>query len=79
MFTIEMDFDEVLITLLDPEGKEEDVAVMIFDDIVYIRQWCDDLNKFSVIAMTPSQFQQLQHAYQLPEGVYVIENKRSEI
>ena len=79
MFTIEMDFDEVLITLLDPEGKEEDVAVMIFDDIVYLRQWSEDLNKFSVIPMTPAQFQQLQHAFQLPEGAYIIDNKRNEL
>ena len=39
MFTIEMDHDEITITLLDDGGNYADVIINSFDDIVYIRQF----------------------------------------
>ena len=39
MFTIEMDHDEITITLLDDTGGYADVIINSFDDIVYIRQF----------------------------------------
>ena len=38
MFTIEMDWDETAITILDPDGEYEDLQVIAYDDIVYMRQ-----------------------------------------
>ena len=63
MFTIEMDMEENLITLLDPEGKEEDVQFILYEDVVYIRQWCEETQRFSVIGLSPVQFQQLAHSF----------------
>lgn len=75
MFTIEMDMEETLITLLDPEGKEEDVQFILYEDVVYIRQWCEETQRFSVIGLSPVQFQQLAHSFDLPEGTYKLEKK----
>lgn len=73
MFTIEMDWDETAITLLDPEGKEEDLEVLMYDDIIYIRQWDEDINRFRMLTASPHQFMQLMHAFKLPEGAYKID------
>lgn len=73
MFTIEMDWDETAITLLDPEGKEEDLQVIMYDDIIYMRQWDEDIHRFRLLTATPAQFMQLMHAFKLPEGAYVLD------
>jgi hypothetical protein len=38
MFTIEMDWDETAVQVLDQTGEYEDVEYILYDDIVYIRQ-----------------------------------------
>lgn len=73
MFTVEMDWDETAITLLDPEGKEEDLQVLMYDDIIYLRQWDEDINRFRLISASPKQFMQLMHAFKLPEGAYALD------
>lgn len=70
MFTTEFDHDEVLITLLDDDAFCEDVQFIIFDDIVYIRQWDEDFDRFNVIVMSPQMFDQFRAALNLPEGSY---------
>jgi len=55
MFTIEMDWDETAITVLDQTGENEDVQFLIYDDVAYIRQFDNDTNRFSVITMSPDQ------------------------
>ena len=75
MFTIEMDMEETLITLLDPEGKEEDVQFILYEDITYIRQWHEESQSHSLIGLTPTQFQQLPYSFDLPEGTYRLEKK----
>lgn len=82
MFTIEMDHDETLITVLDEEGTYEDVHFIIFDDIIYIRQWNEDTEFFETIAMSPEMFDEFRESLNLPEGTYrtriKIVDKRSE-
>jgi hypothetical protein len=75
MFTIEMDWDETAITILDKAGNYEDVQFIIFDDIVYIRQWDDDFNRFNVIAMSPDMFDDFRTALNLPSGIYTTVTK----
>ena len=70
MFTIEMDHDETLVTLLDDRSNYEDVQFMIFDDIVYIRQWNDELDQFETIVMSPEMFDEFHKALNLPVGSY---------
>jgi hypothetical protein len=78
MFSVEFDHDEFLITVLDDSGNFEDVSVYIYDDIVYIRQWCEDNQNFDLIQMTPEMFDQIMTAMKTPEGVYKVKYKFSE-
>jgi len=75
MFTVEMDWDETAITILDQEGNYEDVQFIVFDDIVYVRQWDEDLERFNTIAMSPDMFDEFRVALNLPEGSYMTVKK----
>ena len=70
MFTTEIDHDEILITILDETDYHEDVQFVIFDDIVYIRQWSEELELFETVAMSPDMFDEFRKALNLPEGAY---------
>lgn len=72
MFTIEMEWDETAITLLDPDGKQEDLQIFMYEDIIYLRQWDEDINRFRLITCSPKQFMQLMAAFKLPEGSYIL-------
>ena len=74
MFTIENDMDETLITILNDLGGE-DVSVLIYDDLVYIRQWNEKIQFFDVITMTATMYYKLMKAWTLPEGTYTLEVK----
>ena len=43
MFTIEHDHDETVTTVLDNDGKYEDLQLIIGDKSVYIRQYRPDI------------------------------------
>ena len=70
MFTIEMEHDETTVTILDDYGYNEDVQFSIFDDVVYIRQWNDELGCAETIALSPQMFDEFCKALNLPEGAY---------
>ena len=69
VLTVEMDHDETMITLMDTTSFYEDVQFIIYDDIVYIRQFDDD--NMTLIEMSPNMFDSLIAAMNLPEGAYV--------
>ena len=75
MFTIEMDHDEVGITILDQDGNYEDVQFIVYDDIVCIRQWNEEEEEFSMIAMSPDMFDEFRQALDLPSGAYMMKEK----
>lgn len=70
MFTTEMDHDEISITVLDDAGNYEDVNYLIYDDIVYIRQWDEELQRHNLIAMSPCMFSEFLSAMKTSEGAY---------
>ena len=72
MFTVEMEWDEVAITILDDNGVQEDVGVFLYDDMVYIRQWNEKNNKFEVITLAPNMWEQLVDS---SSGAYLYTNK----
>jgi len=72
MFTVEFDHDDVEIVIVDDEGNYEDLKIDSFDDIVYIRQWNEDLNRFSSIAISSRMWDELISAISNPEGAFVI-------
>lgn len=71
MFSVEHEFDSTSITVLDDSGEQEDVAVILFDDVVYIRQYIEDTDMASVITMTPKMFAEMIEAYNRGEGSFV--------
>lgn len=78
MFTIEMDWDETCITVLDDTGKQDDVQVIMYEDICYIRQWDQDVGRHDIIALTPKQLEEIQQAWKLPEGAYLMKGKTND-
>ena len=76
MFTVEMDHDEIEITVLDDRDGFEDVKVFSYDDIDYIRQFNEQYNKWDLIQMTPEMYVDLMTAYHKPSGAYLTQIKR---
>lgn len=72
MFSVEHEFDSTTVTVLDDGGEEEDVAVILFDDVVYIRQYYEDTDMAAIISMTPKMFAELISAWNSPEGSYIL-------
>jgi len=75
MFTIEMDHDEITITLLDDTGGYADVIINSFDDIVYIRQFEEEDGAPQAIALSPQMWEELIAAIQSPEGAFLTVKK----
>lgn len=71
MFTVEMDFDDIEIYVLDESGNHEDVVVNAFDDIVFIRQWDDDKGCHDIISMSPKMWEKFITAIHSPSGSYL--------
>jgi len=70
MFTIEMEDDESLITILDTTDELEDVSVLLYDDYCHIRQWNEKMQKFDVVTLKAEMYLQLMEAWKLPTGAY---------
>lgn len=70
MFTVETDFDDTTITVIDDSGQEEDLAVILFDDVVYLRQYIEGSDKAQVISITPDMYRELMEAWNKPDGMY---------
>jgi hypothetical protein len=77
MFTVEMDFDEVEITILDDGGRFEDVKVFSYDDVIYIRQFSEKKNRWDLIQMSPEMYAELMTAWQSPEGSFITNLRRN--
>lgn len=72
MFSVEHEFDSTTVTVLDDSGEEEDVAVILFDDVVYIRQYLADTDAAAIVSMTPKMFTELMTAWNKAEGSYIL-------
>lgn len=73
MFTIEMDWDETAITILDEKGEYEDLQVIMYEDVCYIRQYFEETDRFSLISVSPEMMYALMKSFQLPQGAYKIQ------
>lgn len=71
MFTVEFDHDDIEITVLDDHGHHSDLKIHAFDDIVYIRQYRDDVHAHQTIVISPQMWEELIAAIQSPEGAFV--------
>lgn len=78
MFTNEFIYDGSVTTILDETDEFEDVQLIIADDTVYIRQWCDEHQAQDLISLTPKMFKDMLEAMNHTEGMFVTNYKRSE-
>lgn len=79
MITNEFEFDSTITTILDEQGKLEDVQLIIGDDVVYIRQFNDQIagtDVYDLIEMSPKMFQDMITALSLADGAFVTLYKR---
>jgi len=79
VITNEFEFDSTITTILDEQGKLEDVQLIIGDDVVYIRQFNDQIagtDVYDLIEMSPKMFQDMITALSLADGAFVTLYKR---
>jgi len=74
MFTVEFEADSSVVTVLDESGQMEDIEVIISeDDVVFMRQWDEDLGKYEMLVMTYQQLLDITASLQTTEGLHKIE------
>ena len=81
MFTVEMDHDEIVITVLDDTGENDDLHVYLYDDCVFIKQVDgdgdfikqvdSDGDFISVLQISPDMWGELMDAINSPEGAFI--------
>jgi hypothetical protein len=77
MYTVEFEFDSVVITSLDEQDRHEDVEVLIADDgAVFVRQFDDSLNRYHLISISLQQLLDLYAAMESTEGAFKLELTR---
>lgn len=71
-FSVEHNFDETVITLMDDAAELEDVKIYFTDDGVDLLQvvYMENLEVFNGITLSHEMLQDLLTAYQSPEGLY---------
>ena len=75
MFSVEFDWDEVCITVMDDTGHHGDLKVHSFDDIVYITQDDLELDCEHILEINPAMWEELLAAIHSPEGFFMRERK----
>jgi hypothetical protein len=74
MFTVEFESDASVITSLDESGQMQDIELIIGDDdVVFMRQWDEDLGKYEMLVMTYQQLLDITASLQTTEGLHQIE------
>ena len=75
-FTVEIDSSSSEIVLLDTDGNDKDVTVIIRDDDkVFIRQECPESNRVDVVEMNWQMLVGLSQSIFCEDGMYHLEPK----
>ena len=74
MITVEHKYDHRIITILDNNGKTDDVEIIVDEELCYIRQYTDD-DDFNIVVISPYMLKELVAAYDMAEGSYVTAGK----
>jgi len=78
MFTVEFESDSSIITSLDEQGEFDDVEMIIADDnVVFMRQWDDELQKYEMLIMRWQQLLDIAASLQSTQGLHKIEVVRN--
>ena len=71
MFSVEMDFDEIKIVVVDESDYYEDLELFIYDDVVMFRQWDEHTQNYIEIGLSVDMFNELTHSLKSEEGVFI--------
>ena len=71
MYTVEFEPDAAIIKSLDESNTCEDIEVIIAeDDIVFLRQFVEELNNHQLICISYQQLLDIMAALKSPEGAF---------
>jgi hypothetical protein len=73
MYTVEHEYDATVVRTLDESGSHEDVEMILDGDLVYLRQWDVDLNKYEMVVMHYQQLLDIAVSLHTSEGLHKIE------
>lgn len=71
MYTVEFEPDAAVIISIDESAKCEDIEVIIAeDDVVFLRQFVEELNNHQLICISYQQLLDIMAAIKSPEGAF---------
>ena len=73
MYTVEMEHDDITITILDDTGSVPDLVVSTYEDAVYITQVDENGHVEDLLSITPEMWEELILAIDSPEGSYIVQ------
>jgi|TARA_R110000782_G_C14713634_1_gene403417 hypothetical protein len=73
MWTNEFDFDETVTTIMDDHDVHDDLHIFIDDNEVFLRQWCETLQRYELINISHRMWYEVQKAMKTTEGIFRIE------
>ena len=73
MFTIEHSEDFSVVTSLDDRGSLGDVRLTLYDNVVYLSQWDEKLQKDNLIEMSAMQWLEIVKSMDQAEGAYFLD------
>lgn len=74
MYTVEFEHDNIEIVIIDDDDDYEDLRIDAFNDVVYLRQWNEDLDSFEVVVISPQMWEELIYSMRSPEGAFISRN-----
>jgi hypothetical protein len=79
MYSVEMVYDDIEITIMDDYALNEDIKIDVFDDVVFIRQYDENKECHDIISMSPEMWEELILAIHSPEGLFRVKKKQSSL
>jgi hypothetical protein len=72
MFTVEEEFDESIVTILDINGQYEDIMMYYSENGVYITQYNEQTDEDTIIELTTEMWETMIEAYNRTNGTYIV-------
>jgi hypothetical protein len=73
MFTIEHLGESISVISLDDRGEASDVRLTLYDNVVYLAQWDEKLQKDNLIEMSAMQWLEMMKSMDQVEGAYYLD------
>jgi len=74
MFTVDEEFDESIVTVLDNKGRYEDITMYYSENGVYIVQYNEQTDSDAIIELSTEMWETMIEAYNRTNGTYIVLN-----